>query len=777
MSKLRTWGRDFAMGARFAFGGGREGWTRTLLTGLGVGIGVALLLITTSLPNAFAARDARGDARGLYNAQNLPQPGPDTLLVASANQTYHGKDIGGVLVRAEGPRAPVPPGLKTLPAPGEIAVSPALKRLLESGEGRLLRERLDGKITQIIGDAGLIGPHELYFYTGYDLSKDGGGAFDSYRIKRIDHYAIEVEEPSSDPVLLLLVLMTLLALLLPVAVFIAAAVRFGGERRDRRLAALRLVGADGRMVRRIAAGEALAGALTGLAMGAGLFFLGREVVGNMDLRQRSFFPHDLTPNPALAALVAALVPTAAVLVTVFALRGVVIEPLGVVRTAKQSRRRVWWRLLMPAAGAGLLFPMLGQGRENGSFNQWQVSAGVVLLLVGTTALLPWLLERLVRGLSGGPVSWQLAVRRLQVNSGTAARLVSGVAVAVAGAIALQMLFVGSRGDFIEDTGYDLTRATAVVLTEKGALADDLARKLEASPGVRRAVALRGTQASHRAGGNGDDLLSVTIGSCAALKEIASIDSCKDGDAFMVAGGTDMPGAKAGEKLFAGNVLQREPGGPPPVSLTVPANLRTVHGGTTPTGGTSSGLLLTPSAAPAGFNGYEHASIDVLADTADPDAMEHVRTAVFKADVFAHAMSLRETRTDSSYASVQTGLYFGAAGVLALIGTSLLVSRLEQLRERRKLLAALVAFGTRRSTLTLSELWQSVLPIAVGLLLAAAAGTGLGLLLLGMTGYPVRVDWTPVLTMTGIGAAVVTVVTLLSLPPLLRVMRPDGLRTE
>ena len=66
-------------------------------------------------------------------------------------------------------------------------------------------------------------------------------------------------------------------LLLPVGVFIAAAVRFGGERRDRRLAALRLVGADGRMARRIAAGEALAGALLGLVLGAGFFLLGRQL--------------------------------------------------------------------------------------------------------------------------------------------------------------------------------------------------------------------------------------------------------------------------------------------------------------------------------------------------------------------------------------------------------------------------------------------------------------------------------------------------------------------
>jgi predicted lysophospholipase L1 biosynthesis ABC-type transport system permease subunit len=116
-------------------------------------------------------------------------------------------------------------------------------------------------------------------------------------------------------------------------------------------------------------------------------------------------------------------------------------------------------------------------------------------------------------------------------------------------------------------------------------------------------------------------------------------------------------------------------------------------------------------------------------------------------------------------------------VLVLIGASLLVSQLEQLRERRRLLSALVAFGTRRRTLGLSVLWQTALPIALGLLLAMAVGLTLGTVLLRMTDTPVGVDWPSVLTMTGIGAGIVIAVTLLSLPPLVRLMRPDGLRTE
>lgn len=41
-----------------------------------------------------------------------------------------------------------------------------------------------------------------------------------------------------------------------------------------------------------------------------------------------------------------------------------------------------------------------------------------------------------------------------------------------------------------------------------------------------------------------------------------------------------------------------------------------------------------------------------------------------------------SKRDDTYASIRTGLLVGAAGVLALIGASLLVAQLEQLRERR-----------------------------------------------------------------------------------------------
>src|SRR5690348_9932498 len=137
---LRQWWRDLAMGVRFAFAGGREGRVRMLLTAVGVGLGVALLLFATAIPNAMAVRHDREVARtDLRPERPMPPKADDTLVVGMVGTTFRGKDVRGRALQPEGPKAPLPPGVSKFPAKGEMVVSPALKRLLESGDGKLLR--------------------------------------------------------------------------------------------------------------------------------------------------------------------------------------------------------------------------------------------------------------------------------------------------------------------------------------------------------------------------------------------------------------------------------------------------------------------------------------------------------------------------------------------------------------------------------------------------------------------------------------------------------------
>ncbi len=704
--------RGLLLGAGLALSGGR---TRLALTAVGVGLGVALLLVAASVPSMLDGRRHRNAARD--DAPLGHSAGP--LQVADADTSFRGDDIRGRLLKGTGP---VPPGVARLPKPGELVVSPALARLLASRDGALLRvggDRIPGHVIGTIRQAGLQGPSELVFYRGVARMPSGA--------RRIDHFGTGVSS-SLPPALVLLAVVALAALLMPVAVFIGAAARFGGEARDRRLAALRLIGADRATTVRIAAGEAALGALAGLVAGAVLFGLSRGAVEHVTLWDISVFSADVRPNPVLALLVVVAVPLTAIAATVLSLRSVVVEPLGVVRQAGRRRRRLAWRLLPPAAGIALL-----AGAGDGS--ETRAAAAVVLLLAGVATLLPWVVEAVVGRLGGGAVAWQLAVRRLQLDGGASARMVSGIAVAIAGAIALQTLFSGVQHEYTHNTGADLRRAQ-VIVEDYGHTLGAKAAQLRSATGVRSAVGITAYD---------EGKVMTTVGDCAALREVATIGRCADGDRF--AAGEVMKGAHS------------------------------VAAGTDPGGNTRPGLLLTPAAARgARLDGPPRAIVYLRLDPRVPDAVEYVRNAA-AADPGLSVFQLGGTTRNAKFAGLRRAVLAGAAVTLLLVGASMLVSLLEQVRDRRRLLAVLAAFGTRRATLGWSVLWQAALPVALGLVLAVGAGVGLGALLLAVVHEPAAFDWGAVAALAGIGAAVVLGVTALSLPPLWRVMRADGLRTE
>lgn len=778
----RAWARDLALGARFAVTGGRRGWIRTALTAVGVGLGVGLLLLASSVPNLLEAREVRDVGRAPDLSESV-KPSAESFLYLRLTTLYRGETVNGLAVRADGADAPVPPGAAKLPGPGEMLVSPALAELLGSSRGALLKDRFPYRTVGTIGDAGLVGPDELWYYAGSaTLTVDDADG-------RARNFGWQKPIEPLGGFLLLLVAIACVVLLLPVLVFVATAVRFGGEQRDRRLAALRLVGADTAMTRRIAAGESLASALLGLALGAGLFALSRQLVGLVTVWNINAFPVDVVPATALALLVVVAVPVSAVAVTVLALRGVAIEPLGVVRNAAPRPRRVWWRLLMVAAGVVMLLPMAdGIDRGDTSINTLGIAAGAVLALTGLTTLLPWLVEACVKRLRGGPLPWQLAVRRLQLSSGTAARAVSGIVVAAAGAIALQMLVQAIEDDFMTPTRMDSARAqlsTRMPAEHSG----DGARMIEAFATTKGVTGVIGTVSSHvwrpgplKAGEDFAPLTSIVVAECASLAELAKLPACADGDVFIArTHGREGPEndylaetARAGAEVSLRDVETTPTG--EQVTWRIPARARTVDSRRDPMGYFQFGIFATPSAFDASKLREAEARAMVRLDPSVPDAAEHARNTAARIDALARVDILQDVERDSRYASVRTGILVGATATMILVAASLLVTTLEQLRDRRRLLSSLVAFGTRRTTLSWSVLWQTAIPIVLGLLLAAAGGLGLGLVLLAMVDKTVT-DWWVFLPVTGVGAALIATVTLLSLPPLWRMMRPDGLRTE
>jgi hypothetical protein len=782
-----TWIRDLALGARFAVAGGRRGWARTVLTAVGVGLGVSLLLVAASVPHLIQSRDDREADRTVTATYDEVKRSERSFLFAQTSTLYRGDTINGTVLRPDGTQVPAPPGLAKLPGPGEMAVSPALADLLASPEGALLKDRLPYRISAILGDQGLIGPGELRYYTGSaTLSAQAADG-------RSDNFGgSPAQSEPLNAVLLLIIVMTCVALLLPVAVFIATAVRFGGEQRDRRLAALRLVGSDQAMTRRIAAGESLCGALLGLVAGAGFLALIRQFVGSVTIWNVNAFPSDIVPDPALTALILLAVPACAIGVTLFALRGVSIEPLGVVRNTAPRRRRLWWRLLMPVVGLALLLPQT-VGMEGRGIATYQIAGGALLVLTGVTALLPWLVEAVVGRLRGGPVPWQLAVRRLQLSSGTAARAVSGIVVAAAGAIALQMLFAAVQGDFMKPTGMDEARAQLETRSDAadGSAAREMIEKHSATKGVSGVIGIIEASVQRPGQGRaGEDFIPttrLTVADCPSLRELAKLPSCKDGDVFIAQthGNLGPEDDYLAETARAGPQVNLhperygadgKPQKPEPELWRIPASARTVESRTDPMGQMSFGIMATPSTIYVSKLVSPEARAMIQLDPKVAEAAEYARNTAAAIDPLARVSTLQNFERDRQFSSVRTGLFVGATATMLLIAASMLVSTLEQLRDRKRLFSVLVAFGTRRTTLSWSVLWQTAVPIALGLALAVTGGIGLGFVLLKMVDKQVA-DWWAFLPITGVGAGLILLVTVVSLPPLWRMMRPDGLRTE
>lgn len=738
---------DLLLGVRLAVGGSRKSWGRLALQGIGIGLCVAVLLLAAAIPTALKVRDDRTDSLN----EVAEGTGPAPLLMEEMYVHFRSLDIPGNYVNVRAENAPVPPGLERLPGDGEIVVSPALAELLASPDAGLLGPRFPQRVIGTISQAGLVGPRDLLFYAGDTTIAEREG-------NRVYAFGQTYERRGLDPVLWMLSLVGIVVLLFPVLVFVGVATRLAAAQRDRRLAALRLVGAAASRVRLIASGETLVGALAGLVFGIGFFFAARPLADDISIAEVAIYPADLLPTPELAALVLVAVPVLAVLTSLFAMRRTIIEPLGVVRHQKPVRRRLWWRLVPPVAGIALLVSQAGAIGEKDSQFQFYVIAGVVLLMLSIPVLLPWLVERVVNWMRGATPALQLAVRRLQLDAGTAARVVGGVAVVLAGTVTLQVLIASVEKDVIDEEKRDLVH-NFVALTPKGEF-DMAAMKdaVAAGNGVRAVHVLDRTFAKLPDGGT----TTVSVGTCSALKAQADVKGCTDGKAYLVRFSRGAAGAESGEVLMVGGKS----------AWTVP-RLEEVPG-------ISPGLFLTPAAADGLDLSEGMPQFQAELDLAVPDAAEHMRNAIAPYSWRVHAYFYGQDDTaevELVFGAVRRVLIAGSVLTLLLAGASLLVMALEQVRERRRSLAVMAAGGVPRGILARSLLWQNGVPLVLSTVIAVGTGVLLGVMVTRVFNAEVAYDWQGTATLAGASVVLVLAVTALTLPSLRRATGALGLRTE
>ena len=652
--------------------------------------------------------------------------------------------------------------------------SPALTELLRSDAGELLRPRLPDRIVGTLEPSAVPMPGELIAWVGADEKlADEEAAMAAYGFGDVD------TNRAADPAMMALLLVGAVVLLLPVFIFISSASRIAGAERDRRLSALRLVGSGSRQVRRIAAAESLTSAFVGLVLGAAVFVVGRQFAEGIDLFGVRVYVADVVPDPVLVVLIVLLIPALSVLTALFALRRTIIEPLGVVRQGKPVRRRAWWRFALIAVGIVLLTTQLG-ARENTDTWSYLVSAGAALLLVGVPVLLPWLVERVAGRITGGPSSWLLAIRRLQLDSGTSARVVGGVAVVLAGTIALQTVLLSVEGDVGLPGGPDEPPG-AVEVTGSAALSSEIEKDLSAADGVRSAHTVM-NRGAYRPG-NLEEYFSIGIADCDTLRELGGVRGCVDGDVFKVGG--DQPPPAPGAAL-EWREYSNERGAFDPEDYevtgtwTVPENLKTTS--VADNSLLYGSLLVTPGAMRGVTLPDDRSTVITQVEpNLTADQLEGIRNSVahFGYEVYVYSYNTGPDLSEKqrTFVAIRTGLYAGSIFTLMLAAVSLLVLALEHIRERRRQLAILTASGVQRGVLGRSLLWQVALPIGLGVVVALVTGIGLAALVLRLSNERLGIDWPGVAVLCGGAVALCMLVSAMTMPFLRSATRLTSLRTE
>lgn len=759
------WLRDLGMGLRLSIGGSRAtktGVVRLVMSTVGIGLAVFVLLLAVSAPHMFQARDLRQNA---FYPSNETIAGIAPTRAVFTDSYLRNDHVRAAFLQATGPNSPHPAGVNRVPAVGEVMVSPGLADVLAGPDRDLIAPRLPGKVVGVIDPSAVVDPGDLEFYAGVTLPQ-GPVATESH-VQDVYLFGFQSSLKTTDPQMLTVITIGVTVLLMPVLVFVAVSSRIAGAERDRRLAALRLVGADRRQVVRIAAAESLAGAGSGIVLGLALFWLFRASVEHISFTDLGFYQQDVAPPWYAVVLVLLAVPAISVVTSLVSLRRTVIEPLGVVRRAPKVKRRLWWRLVPPAAGVVLIL-------TSGNDSAIQLSAGAVLLLLGIPVVLPWVLDRGLRGFRGGSPSVQLAVRRLQLDTGTATRVVAGLSVVLAGAIAIQGVLAAEAKRFDVSLTQSLGSAEPDLLHigPDTAVADQALQLTRGVSGVRSAYDVESFGVSTPEG----DYYDVSVVDCAHVHTLLRVPDCRDGDVFLPTGGRALPPVDG----TAMDPAERE------FPWHVPAHAKPAPRIDVPTdgsvGGAFSSLILTPAALKASGldSSVLYASITAELVPGSPDVQDRVRNALAPLQWRVNVDRVNRDRLSDDQASflvVRNGLLGGSIFTLLLAGVCLLVVALEQMRERRRAIAALAATGVPTRTLAQSILIQTAIPVVAGVLVAVVAGIGLSALVFPLVDEPFTVDWGVVGFLSAAAALLVVAVTGLTLPSLRGAARLEALRAE
>ena len=692
------------LGLRLALAGGGRA---LVLTAVGVALGTAVLLLALTINTAIEARAERLSWR--QPTAFAPDSAADQTLVTYMNEAYGERPLFRVLVAGTHAASPVPPGIPSLPRAGTSYLSPALADLVAEEPTDQLGRRF-GEVAGVIGDDALADPTELVAIMGVtpeDLALGSIG---------LTSFEAAGDVPTPEGFLRTAMAIGIVGLLAPLGVFVATATRLSEARRAERLAAVRLIGASPAQAKRLAAVEAFVAGCAGAAGGIVLFFVLRPFAALLPFNGHRWFVDDLVPEPIWAIAVIVSIPVVSVAAVLIGLRDTIAAPLGTARRSVPSA--VSARRLLPLAAAiGLLAATIaweaGGGAGGGDTRLLAIGGAFLLVVAGLVWAGPYLVTvvaRIMRRAARQPATL-IAARRLEADPRAGFYSISGVILAVFIGSVFHALIVPvqSSVDVIAGSGLRSSTVSAVEVNQfqigAGRLRS-LVAELEAMENVQRVVVERDIELVM----DGGQPVRALVMSCDDARSVLAFEVANCGTADLVT---------PDELVSPGTYELAHPGIEAGETWTGTVRIDSVAQTTTPNG-VSFPALLAPGAVEGGPDHISPSRILVATDGSHA-VVERVRAAIEAAVPTAITLSGTDEEAFRSSTVDELGwlINFGLVAVMLVAGSSLAMSVIGSLSERRRPLGLL-----RLSGMPMGQLRRMVFIEAAGPLILASLTTAL-----------------------------------------------------
>jgi len=486
---------------------GRQSFARLGLTTAAVALGIVLVCCLTAGINGIMGRTG-GSVISLAahqasrkEASQQPIDGVDPLRISGVVRLGNASKWHGQLIQTYSlygtAKSPQFAKLKT-PGPGEYYLSQALADAVarHPEDDILARFGNNTKYLGVLPSEYVSGPDALMMVRGAsadevaasdDVAKARGQASYFANVYRTDANGL-TSNVGLDPISIIVLGIGGTILLFPIVIFVSVATQLGAAQREKRYAALRLIGATKRQVGRVLILESLLASVVGVLIGLGVFWLLQAPLQHFKMDGMRFNPGDLALTTGQYALIIGLTLGLTTFVNWRRMRRAQISPLGVSRSIEKVKKLRGWRALVPAAGIAI-FAWLSSKPGLDWLTANKESAMPILLLMAALLLVMfglilaggWLTNKLsllaARWANNG--SMLIAGKRTAVHSRTVFRGVSGVVLAL---FAGSFYLTATSGienlniQAIKDNGYSqLKYGTAAVIGRS--LPGDMAKQL------------------------------------------------------------------------------------------------------------------------------------------------------------------------------------------------------------------------------------------------------------------------------------------------------------